>query len=206
MTYSSFFKAYFKKIFAASKASLVFIKDRCRTSRSQMFFKIVVLKNFAIFTGKHLKACNFIKKRLQYKCFPVNIGKFLRATFFNRTPPVAASADVLFYIIFSKRRCWIYCSCTLHNCFILKPKITLICFHSLSFVVPLARCHLLYHSLSLVVIRCHSLSLVVTRCTTRCHSLSFVVALVFIYCHSLSLVVPLLVTRCHSMYHSSVFL
>ena len=25
-----------------------------------------------------LKACNFIKKRPQYKCFPVNIAKFLR--------------------------------------------------------------------------------------------------------------------------------
>ena len=25
-----------------------------------------------------LKACNFIKKRLQYRCFPVNIGKLLR--------------------------------------------------------------------------------------------------------------------------------
>ena len=26
---------------------------------------------------KHLKVCNFIKKRLQLKCFPVNIAKFL---------------------------------------------------------------------------------------------------------------------------------
>ena len=54
-----------------------------------MFFKIVVVRNFTIFTGKHLcwshlclsltlKACNFIKKRLQHKCFPVNIVKFLR--------------------------------------------------------------------------------------------------------------------------------
>ena len=25
------------------------------------------------------KVCNFIKKRLQHKCFPVNIAKFLRA-------------------------------------------------------------------------------------------------------------------------------
>ena len=54
-----------------------------------MFFKIGVLKNFIIFTGKHLcrslfnkdtglKACNIIKERLQRKCFPVNIGKFQR--------------------------------------------------------------------------------------------------------------------------------
>ena len=50
-----------------------------------------VLKNIVIFTGKHLcwrlffiklKACNFIKKRLQHKCVPVNIVKCLRATFF----------------------------------------------------------------------------------------------------------------------------
>ena len=87
-----------------------------------------------------------------------------------------------------------------------------------SFVVPLLslaliHCHLLplvvtrcitlsqslYHSFSLVVIRCHSLyhslSLFITRCTTCCHSLSFVVT----RCHSLSLVVPLVVTRCHSL-------
>ena len=38
-----------------------------------MFCKKAVFKNFAIFTGKHLpwslKACNFIKKRLQRRCF-----------------------------------------------------------------------------------------------------------------------------------------
>ena len=63
-----------------------------------MFFKISVLKNFAIFTGKllpvseslfnkdsGLKAQNFIEKRLQHRCFPVFFLKFLR------TPKVAAS-------------------------------------------------------------------------------------------------------------------
>ena len=29
-----------------------------------------------------LKACNFIKKRLWHKCFPVNIANFLRTAFF----------------------------------------------------------------------------------------------------------------------------
>ena len=28
------------------------------------------------------QACNFIKKNLQYRCFPVNITKFLRTVFF----------------------------------------------------------------------------------------------------------------------------
>ena len=55
-----------------------------------------VLKNSAIFTGKHqcclffnkvadLEACNFIKKRLQHRCFPVNIAKFLRAPILKNT-------------------------------------------------------------------------------------------------------------------------
>ena len=85
----------------------------------------------------------------------------------------------------------------MHNCFILKPKITLIRFHSLSFGVPLVvihcttRCHLLYPSLSFVVTRCRSLSLAVIRC----HSLY----------HSLSLVVLLFATRYHSLYHSLLF-
>ena len=65
---------------------------RYRSSRSQLFFKIHVLKNFAIFTRKHLcwSPCffnkvyqNFIKKRCRHSCFPVNIAKFLRTSFFT---------------------------------------------------------------------------------------------------------------------------
>ena len=48
-----------------------------------------VYKNFANFTGKNLfwslflikfqgQACNFIKKRLQHRCFPAKFAKFLR--------------------------------------------------------------------------------------------------------------------------------
>ena len=54
-----------------------------RSSRSQMFFKIGALKNFAMFTGKHLcwslfviklQAARFaIKKRPQVRRFPVTI-------------------------------------------------------------------------------------------------------------------------------------
>ena len=62
-----------------------------RSIRSQMFVLIGVLKNFAIFTGKHhccklfltgLKARNFIKKRLQQICFAISITKFLRTSVF----------------------------------------------------------------------------------------------------------------------------
>ena len=41
-------------------------------SHSQMFFKIGALKNVKIF---------WIKRRLQHRCFHVNIAKFLRTTF-----------------------------------------------------------------------------------------------------------------------------
>ena len=68
--------------------------NKARSSHLQMFFKIVVLKNLAIFTGKNLcwslfliklqaQACSFIKKRLQHRCSPVNIAKILRTTLQN---------------------------------------------------------------------------------------------------------------------------
>ena len=58
-----------------------------------MFFKIGILKNFANFRGKYLswslfsivagpQACNFIKKRLQDRCFIlVKFAKFLRTPY-----------------------------------------------------------------------------------------------------------------------------
>ena len=65
-----------------------------------MFFKIVVFKNFAIFTGvleslfnkvAGLKVSSFIEKKPQYKCFSVNIAKFLKTAFFHKTSVVVAS-------------------------------------------------------------------------------------------------------------------
>ena len=103
---------------------------------------------------------------------------------------MSASANVLFYIIFSKRCCWIYCSFALHSCFILKFKITFICFH------------LLYHSLLFIAVRCHSLSLVVTRCTTLCHSLYYSLSLVVICCTTCCHTLSLVFIHCHSLYHS----
>ena len=70
------------KSFDAAKASLVFIKNRCRSSSSQKFFEIGVLKNFAIFTGKHFCWSLLLTKLQGFRCFPVNIAKLLRAAFF----------------------------------------------------------------------------------------------------------------------------
>ena len=50
------------------------------SSHLRCSIKKVVLKKFAIFTGKHLCWSSlFNTKRLQDRCFPVNIAKFLRA-------------------------------------------------------------------------------------------------------------------------------
>ena len=63
--------------------------DYERRSRLQMFSKIGVFKNVCKFHRKTLvlesllnETCNFIKRRPQYRCYPVKFAKFLRTTFF----------------------------------------------------------------------------------------------------------------------------
>ena len=62
-----------------------------RSSRPEVFCKKYVLKNFPKTTGKHLWQSLFfnkvgpailLKKRLWYRCFPVNFAKILRTPFF----------------------------------------------------------------------------------------------------------------------------
>ena len=60
-----------------------------KSSRSQMFFKIGVLKNFYTFGLESLfnkvsrpEGCKFIKERLQRKCFSVHNSSFLGTAFF----------------------------------------------------------------------------------------------------------------------------
>ena len=150
--------------------------------------------------------------------FSCEYSKVFNNSFFYRKPPVAASADVLFYTIFLKNvsECIVVIHCIIVWFWNLK---------SLSFALIrcATRCHLLYHSLSFFVTRCYSLSFIVTRChllslvVICCHSLPLVV-------HSLSLLVPLAVIHCtthcyllslaiilchllyHSLYHSPAFL
>ena len=65
-----------------------------RSSRQEVFCRIVVLENFTKFTGKNLsqslffikkggaRASNLLEKRLWYRCFPLNFVKLLRTAFF----------------------------------------------------------------------------------------------------------------------------
>ena len=51
-----------------------------KRSNRRCSIKQAVLKYFAMFTGKHLRwSLKYIKKRLQHRCFPVNIAKVWRA-------------------------------------------------------------------------------------------------------------------------------
>ena len=52
--------------------------------------KKTVHKNFAIFTEK-LQTYNCIKKRLQHRCFPLNIEKIFKNTYFEEHLLTAAS-------------------------------------------------------------------------------------------------------------------
>ena len=145
-----------------------------------------------------LQACNFTKKRLQYRRFPVNITNF-KNTYFEKHLRTAGSDSS--YILLKKLnkifRKWI------GLLFLLKHKITLFYLLSFVFIRFMTRCH----SLSLIVIFSYSLSFVVIRCHLLYHSLSLVVSFVVICCttryhllyHSLSFVVPLAVIRYHSL-------
>ena len=64
--------------------------------------------------SRGLKPCNFIKKRLQHRCFPVNLTKFLRSAFFIE--------HLLFYeylaFYFNANRIKSYVSLTLRQWFV----------------------------------------------------------------------------------------
>ena len=87
-----------KKLAFSTNYAMIHFAVLLNTLRSseavKKFLKIGALKNFALFTEKHLRwslffnkfaslnACNFFKKRLQHRCFAVNIAKFLRTASF----------------------------------------------------------------------------------------------------------------------------
>ena len=69
-----------------------------KSSRSKMFFKIGVLKNYAIFTGKHLCWNLFLINLQALRCRPEGDSKkrglntvYFYKQLFYRTPPMAAS-------------------------------------------------------------------------------------------------------------------
>ena len=82
-----------------------------------MFFNLGDFKNFAKFTGKHLRKslyfnkvpgvspATLFKKRLWHRCFPVTFGKFLRTSFY-KTPPVDVSESSMSLSPKKLIHCW----------------------------------------------------------------------------------------------------
>ena len=81
---------------------MLFYMDTSGSSRSEVFCKKGVLRNFTKFTGKHLcqslffnkvagpgQACNFIKKETLAQVFSCEFCEISKNTFFYRTPLVA---------------------------------------------------------------------------------------------------------------------
>ena len=68
------------------------ITNTSRSSHRRCCIKETVLRNFVIFTAKHLCWSLFLTKLQAFRLFPVNFAKFLRTAFFYRKPLVAASS------------------------------------------------------------------------------------------------------------------
>ena len=154
-----------------------------------------------------LQACNFTKKRLQHRRFPVNIANF-KNTYFEKHLRTAGSDSS--YILHRKLNKIIQEAdwpSRLAFCFFWNIKSLYFTYsHSYSFVWSLTVIR--SYSLLFFVTRCHLLPFIVTCCKTGCHSLyhslSFVVPLDVIHCHSLSFNVTRCSTRLY-FYKQSLF-
>ena len=143
------------------------------------------------------KTCNFLKKRLQHRCFPVNIAKFLRTLILMK---ICEQLLLQFLLLTVNISSWVLVS-ALNSIGLLQSSSR---FKEFSLGCLAAGSSLIWkkrkisrdgYSLSFLITRCHSLSFVITRC----HSLSLAVLIVVTSCtthyHSLLLVVPLVVTQ-----------
>ena len=72
-----------KKVFCKKK----FFKKFCK------FHKITPVLEFLFNKIAGLQTCNFIKNRLQYRCFTVKFAKFFKSTYFEEHPRTAASKN-----------------------------------------------------------------------------------------------------------------
>ena len=149
-----------------------------------------------------LQACNFTKKRLQHRCFPVNIANFKNTYFEKHLRTADPDSSYILHTKLNKIIQETDWPSSLAFCFSWNIKSLYFTYsHPYLFLLSLAVIHC--HSLSFFVTCCHSLWFVVSCCTNRCHllnhSLPFVVPLDVTRCHSLSFVVPLVFIRCHPL-------
>ena len=85
-------------------------------SHQEVFCEKGVLESFTKFTGKHLcwslffnkvaglRPESLLKKRLQYRCFPLNLVKFFKNSFFKNTSAGCFCTKGLFLPIFCNEK------------------------------------------------------------------------------------------------------
>ena len=120
-----------------------------RSSRPEVFSKKGVRRNFAKFTGKHLRQspetrpATLLKKRLWRRCFPVNFAKFLRTPLQNTSWRLLQLIDSLFQSFRYKQVFNFFCELVkfLNMCTLQEPSNSQFMFH----------CSLTSHILILVV-------------------------------------------------------
>ena len=74
-------------LFEGTFSLWVSLSNICNKIACTVFLCIRQVSGFALnnAVGLQLIVCTLIKKRLQYRCFPVNIAKFIEAVFFRNT-------------------------------------------------------------------------------------------------------------------------
>ena len=84
-------------------------QNRERSTHSPMFFKLSVLKNFANFTGKHLRACNLIIKETPKQVFSCEIYEnFLEHLFLQNTSLREKCPNTeIFWTLFTQYLSWL---------------------------------------------------------------------------------------------------
>ena len=194
-----------------------------RSSNQRSSIEKAVLKNFAVFTRKHLcwslllidlwasRPATLLKRDSSTGAFLWILQNFQEHLFWRKSVNNCFCHSYFLLLIFLLKGLFLLLIRKSSSRF---KKFSLGCLVGGSSLIwkkeKLAEMVTLCHSFSFVVTRCHSLyhslSFAVTRCTTCCHLLYHSLSFVVTRCHSLSLVVPVGVTRCHSMYNSSVFL
>ena len=135
------------------------------------------------------KTCNFLIKRLQHRCFPLNIAKFLKTLILMKICEQLLVQFLLLTVNISSQG---FVS-ALNSKGLLQRSFSMSSPQGSQWQVPL-----LFEKKknqpkqSLVVTRCQSLSFVVPLVVTRCHWMSLVV----IRCHSLCQSLSFVITRC----------
>ena len=117
---NTFFLVHFTQAsIGTCSAKVGFLKNFRKTASARVFLLDKVAYH---------EACNFIKKRLQHRCFTVNFAKLLKTL--CRTPPVSASNFNSTFLTLRPRKMYVYvfralfgfCNFSATSCFLIEAR------------------------------------------------------------------------------------